>query len=91
MKTLQHYFLENYKNGIVDHTIRSSVDGEGNVSYYIHPSNKDGDTLDFAVFNNTNVPLQQKHNNGTTVIKSINEAKDDYHYGEKSCPICDKE
>ena len=91
MKTLKQYFLENFKNGIIEHIIRSSVDDEGNASFYIHPSNIEGDTLDFLVCSNTLIPLQQDYLDGTKHIKNAKNAIDDYHYGIKNCPVCNED
>jgi hypothetical protein len=58
MKTLQEYLTDSFQHGSVEHSMRSSVDSDGNVSFYIHPMNVSGDTLDFAVAGNDLVPLQ---------------------------------
>jgi hypothetical protein len=90
MKTLKQYFLENSKNGVIEHTVRSSVDSEGNVTFYIHPASVGGDTLDFLVCTNTLIPMQQDYSDGTKHIKTIKDTIDDYHYSPKSCSICNE-
>ena len=56
-KTLEEYLKESVKADAIDHTMRASVDGEGKVTFYIHPQGKDGDTQDYEVKGNalTNV------------------------------------
>lgn len=49
MKTLDSYLKENFAKGVIDHAIRAHVDDEGWVTFYIHPLNVDGETLDFSV------------------------------------------
>lgn len=49
MKTLNDYLKENFSNNVLDHVIRAHVDDEGWVTFYIHPLNADGETLDFSV------------------------------------------
>src|SRR5690348_13939610 len=60
MKTLSKYLSENASKGIIDHVIRTvHSTGLGNeASFYIHPLNADGDTLDFTVQENSLVPAQ---------------------------------
>ena len=52
MQNLEKYLRECSKNGIIDHCLRSSVDDDGNVSFYIHADSKNSETLDFTVLNN---------------------------------------
>lgn len=51
MKTLTEYFEEAYQKGIIDHSLRVSID-EGGYYFYIHPQNHDGETLDFQADGN---------------------------------------
>lgn len=55
MKTLEQYLKDNTVNGVIDHSIRAQVTPEG-VTFYIHPSDRDGDTLDFRVEGNVLAP-----------------------------------
>lgn len=57
MKTLQEYLAANYDKHAIDHILRARVDPAGNVTFYIHPHGKNGDTLDFTVVGNTLQPL----------------------------------
>ena len=71
MKTLQQYLNESFYSdgarGTVSHTLTSFVDGEGNVSFYIHPQNVSGSTLDFVVVGNELLPAQFHEENGIVV------------------------
>lgn len=49
MQTLDSYLKENFDNGVIDHAIRAHVDEQGWVTFYIHPLNVSGETLDFSV------------------------------------------
>ena len=51
-KTLSQYFEDNIKSNIIDHAIRVRKDDFGNITFYIHPANVSGDTLDFIVEDN---------------------------------------
>ena len=54
MKDLETYLRDTLTAaGCIDHALRASVDGEGRVTFYIHPLGADGDTLDFTVRGNT--------------------------------------
>jgi hypothetical protein len=78
MKNLQEYLIENYKNNIIDFSLRAAVDSENNTSFYIHPSYKSGDTLDFVVDQNTLIPAQFEQSDGGIVVwsaKEINKEK----------------
>lgn len=56
--TLEKYLKQNMSFGTIDFAIRSSLDGQnGNALLYIHPSGRDGDTLDFRVEGNSLYPL----------------------------------
>lgn len=37
---------------VIDHSLRSERLPDGRIKFYIHPSNVDGDTLDFVVSGN---------------------------------------
>ena len=52
MKTLEDYF----KTNGIDHIIRCFIHND-KVSFYIHPANIDGETLDFFVSGNTLTPV----------------------------------
>ena len=52
MKTFEQYLKENYESGIIDHSIRAEAKSNGDVTFYIHASNYDSDTLDFQVRGN---------------------------------------
>lgn len=49
MKTLDSYLKEGFEKGIIDYAIRTHVDETGWVTFYIHPLNVSGETLDFSV------------------------------------------
>jgi len=53
VENLQEYLIENHKKGIVEFSIRAYAENTDCVSFYIHPSNKRGDWLDFDVEENT--------------------------------------
>lgn len=49
MKTLHEYLTENHDRNVIDHALRASVSADGTVTFYIHPANVSGDTLDFEL------------------------------------------
>jgi len=49
MKTLDKYIKENHERGIIDHALRANVDENGRITFYIHPANAEGDTLDYEL------------------------------------------
>ncbi|MCK5617202.1 hypothetical protein KAR91_85855 [Candidatus Pacearchaeota archaeon] len=59
--TLEEY-LRKYnteeEGWIIDHTLRVGSAPGGDIKFYIHPTNKGGDTLDFEVFGNALFELQ---------------------------------
>lgn len=66
MKTLEQYLKDDHDRGVVDHSIRAH-EHEGKVTFYIHPSGKDGDTLDFQVQGNVLIPGQtDEEDHGTS-------------------------
>lgn len=56
MKNLEEYLRENINKQAIDHSIRAQIDNNGSVSFYIHPANISGDTLDFEVKENQLIP-----------------------------------
>ncbi len=50
--TLEAYLRKNIDNIAIDHAIRAEVI-DGLVTFYIHPAQVSGDTLDFVVKGNT--------------------------------------
>jgi hypothetical protein len=63
VKTLQQYLTENGNN----HVLISSIDQDKNISFYIHPSNTSGATLDFVCLGNVLLPAQVKDPTGIVV------------------------
>ena len=63
MRTFERYLADNIRNGVIDFSLRATIDdtdrrtGEKfsspRVTFYIHPANKDGDTADFIVKSQT--------------------------------------
>jgi len=51
MRTLEEYFKENLKGNVIDFSLRAQETGDG-IEFYIHPMNRDGDTMDFSVRGN---------------------------------------
>ena len=49
---LEQFLRENINKGQIDFSIRASIDSLGNISFYVHPANTGGDTLDFVVNGN---------------------------------------
>lgn len=56
MKDLEQYLRENCSKGIIDHSIRATVDENG-VKFYIHANGYNSDTLDYAVEGNKLIPI----------------------------------
>lgn len=52
IKTLEQYLAAAAAAGIIDHALRANVDVGGKVTFYIHPLNTDGETLDYVVRGN---------------------------------------
>ena len=52
MRTLEQYLKDCAAEGIIDFSIRATVIGDDDVTFYIHPDSKDGDTVDFSVNGN---------------------------------------
>ena len=50
--TLAEYLLENFKQDVIEHTLRVYVSDE-QICFYIHPANVSGQTLDFVVKENS--------------------------------------
>lgn len=63
MKTLAEYLASNPGP---DHILRAGVRADGTATFYIHPMDQDGDTLDFYVSGNTLTPLQDAEGNVVT-------------------------
>jgi len=62
MKTLEDYFKdENKKSGAIDHSLRCCILDE-QVFFYIHPQDRDGDSLDFRIDGNTLTPCDPDGN-----------------------------
>lgn len=51
-KSLEQYLVTAIERGQIDHALRASLDASGKVTFYIHPSLSDGETLDFVVRGN---------------------------------------
>jgi hypothetical protein len=51
-KNLEDYFRQNLEKGIIDFSLRASETVHG-IQFYIHPTDKDGETMDFVVDKNT--------------------------------------
>ena len=56
VETLESYLRNGTKNGAYDYAIRATEDESGNVQFYIHPQNADGDTIDYKVTGNSLYP-----------------------------------
>jgi hypothetical protein len=95
---LETYLRGNYRCGTIDHTIRCQASDDDVVSFYIHPSGKDGATLDFMVLENKLIPMQVETADGTLVLSATStnisraeicewkiEKHDDYEYYHTNC------
>ena len=58
--TLEEYLADNCRRGVIDFAIRAD-NTTGKVTFYIHPTNVSGDTLDFAVKGNNLTPAGWAH------------------------------
>lgn len=74
--TFEQYLSQSFAAGIIDHSLRVSSDDKGNLSFYIHPDGKDGETADFVLIGNR-LELPRK------TVSEI-KAEDDW-----KCPWCD--
>lgn len=52
MSALDQYLKEHFQKGVIDFALRTTVDSEGECSFYIHPAYVPGTTLDFVVVGN---------------------------------------
>jgi predicted RNA-binding Zn-ribbon protein involved in translation (DUF1610 family) len=77
IRTLQEYFSRSHAAGIIDHSLRVSSDDKGNLSFYIHPEGKDGETADFVMIGNR-LELPRK---------TVAEILEDPNW---KCPWCDE-
>lgn len=50
---LESYLHRYIRNQVIDFSLRAQVMSDGSVSFYIHPANVDGQTLDFYIEGNT--------------------------------------
>lgn len=55
-KSLEQYLSDAMDRGVIDHALRAHRGLDGKVTFYIHPSGVDGETLDFVVRGNAMVP-----------------------------------
>jgi len=49
MKRLYEYLKKELAEGKIDHSLRASINSAGEISFYIHPEGRDGDTLDIML------------------------------------------
>lgn len=50
LQSLFNYFKDAILEGKIDHSLRARLSEDGaSVSFYVHPANADGQTLDFVV------------------------------------------
>jgi hypothetical protein len=52
-QTLEQYLVDAAKAGAIDHSLRVRLQSDGGCTFYIHPSGRDGQTLDFVVGGNS--------------------------------------
>lgn len=52
---LEWFFRNNYPR-IIDYSLRTSIDEQGAIAFYIHADGKDSDTMDFEVHGNSLIP-----------------------------------
>ena len=50
--TLEEYIRMYQDLGVIDHALRYNTDIDGKPSFYIHPANTDGVTIDYIVDGN---------------------------------------
>lgn len=58
----EHYLVANYQQGIVDHILRAHTYADV-TTFYVHPANVSGETLDFEVSNNVLFEPRKKNLN----------------------------
>jgi hypothetical protein len=58
MKNLEEYFRSDLSRNVIDHSVRAQLDSDGNVKFYIHPMNVDGETPEFAVRGSSLLPMK---------------------------------
>lgn len=54
--TLEQYLELSAQRGVIDHNLRANVGQDGKVTFYIHPRDVDGNTLDYVVRGNELAP-----------------------------------
>lgn len=70
-KSLEQYLADEEQDGIIDHNLRIIRNKEGDLHFYIHPSNHDGETCDFAVQGNRLLPIESAGSARRDYIKPI--------------------
>jgi hypothetical protein len=53
LKTLEDYFKENFEEGRVEFSVMANINNDNKVEFYIRPTDKDGETIDFVVEGNS--------------------------------------
>lgn len=63
--TLEEFFKKNRAEDIIDYRVRSYLGADGVTHFYIHPLDRNGETLDFTVAgNDLQLDCQQVLGNG---------------------------
>lgn len=57
--TFQQYIEADLARAVIDHSLRAQRDCEGRTTFYLHPTNVDGETPAFRVEGNQLVPLNR--------------------------------
>lgn len=55
--TLERYLREALERGAIDHSLRAHQWPDGRIAFYLHPSGRDGMTVDFQAAGNLLAPL----------------------------------
>lgn len=57
-KTFEKFLSDVLDKGHCDFSLMAKKSQQGEVTFYIHPNNIDGETVDFVVQGNTLIPIQ---------------------------------
>ena len=63
--TFHGYLISEQAKGVVDFSLRLVRGPNGELDFYIHPSNRNGETGDFTVVGNVVLPIEDNHAAGS--------------------------
>lgn len=91
-RTITEYLEQYEKQGVIDFTVRTYKDNSGQIRFYIHPTGKDGDTLDFVPKGNElstvyDIVLPTNDRTELEFARRVGEREDMWTQGHVSMPL----